>query len=97
MPNTAFADDYIEEDSSYLEDLEIATSSDLSNDLTLNARHAVIFDRNSKSVLFGKLENESCKIASTTKIMTAIVTLENCENLDTIVEISKNAARNRRF
>ena len=37
---------------------------------TINARHAVVYDRKTGKVLFGKKENERCKMASTTKIMT---------------------------
>lgn len=90
LPIIVRADDSIDTDLSYLEGLEVETSSSL--ELTLNARHAVIFDRNSKTVLFGKLENETCKIASTTKIMTAIVAIENCNNLNQTVAISSKAA-----
>lgn len=41
---------------------------------------------------FGKNESETCKMASTTKIMTAIVVIENCNNLNDIVTISKKSA-----
>lgn len=41
---------------------------------------------------FGKKETETCKMASTTKIMTAIVVIENCTNLNDIVTISKKSA-----
>jgi D-alanyl-D-alanine carboxypeptidase len=90
----SFADDYIESDV-YPIDMEIVASSDLSEIPTINARYAVILDRSSKTVLFGKNENEKCKMASTTKIMTAIVVIENCANLDDVVTISKKAARYR--
>ena len=90
------ADDYIENDISLI-DSEINTSSDLSETPNINARHAVIFDRTSKTVLFGKKENEICKMASTTKIMTAIVVIENCNNLNDTVTVSKKAARYRWF
>ena len=42
-------------------------------------------------ILFGKKENERCKMASTTKIMTAIVVLEKVENLNEIVVASGKA------
>ena len=60
--------------------------------IQINARHAIVLDRFSKQKLFGKNENEKCKMASTTKIMTAIVVLENA-NLNEFVNISSNAAR----
>ena len=66
-------------------------ASDENKDPKINARHAVIFDRNSKRAIYGKKENETCKMASTTKIMTAIVVLEN-SNLDDIVIVSSKAA-----
>jgi D-alanyl-D-alanine carboxypeptidase (penicillin-binding protein 5/6) len=96
VPIFSFADDYIENDISLI-DSEINTSSDLSETPNINARHAVIFDRTSKTVLFGKKENEICKMASTTKIMTAIVVIENCNNLNDTVTVSKKAARYRWF
>ena len=60
-------------------------------DIKINSRKAVIIDRTSKKVLFGKKENERAKMASTTKIMTAMVVIQNT-NLDNIVEVSKKAA-----
>ena len=58
---------------------------------TINSRAAVVIDRNSHMVLYGKSENERRKMASTTKIMTAIVVLEN-GRLEDLVEVSKKAA-----
>ncbi len=43
-------------------------------------------------ILYGKKENEKCKMASTTKIMTAVVTLENVDNIEDIVTVSKKSA-----
>lgn len=95
IPTLSFADDYIEEsdDTAYS---EVEVSTDVSNVPNINARHAVVFDRASGTVLFGKNENEKCKMASTTKIMTAVVVLENCNNLKEIVTVSSKAARNWR-
>ena len=56
---------------------------------SINARHAVILDRCSKQVLYGKKENASCKMASTTKIMTAIIVLEKSNLNDTVIISSK--------
>lgn len=63
----------------------------LGNDLSINARSYVVLDRKSKKVLIGKNEYTKSKMASTTKIMTATIILENC-NLDDIVTISKKSA-----
>lgn len=60
-------------------------------DFTLNARSAIILDRTSKKILYGKNEYRKVKMASTTKIMTAIVILENCD-LSQTVQVSKKAA-----
>lgn len=56
-----------------------------------NSRACVIIDRNTNTILYGKNEKQKRKMASTTKIMTATIILENC-NLDDIIEISKKAA-----
>lgn len=70
----------------------IETSINVENVPTINARHAIILDRNSKTTLYGKKENETCKMASTTKIMTAIVVIENANLADTVT-VSSKAAR----
>lgn len=66
-------------------------SSNTSNILSINSRAAVVIDRNSNTVLYGKNENEIKKMASTTKIMTSIIVIEN-SNLSDIVTVSKKAA-----
>ena len=70
----------------------IETSINVETIPTINARHAIILDRNSKIILCGKKEKEICKMASTTKIMTAIVVIENANLTDTIT-VSSKAAR----
>lgn len=59
-------------------------------ELKLNSKIGLIFDRNSKTILYEKNGLKQVPMASTTKIMTAIVVLENA-NLDDIVTISKKA------
>ena len=59
--------------------------------LDLNSRSCVIIDRLTKTILYGKNEKNKVKMASTTKIMTATVVIENCSLYKT-VEISKKAA-----
>ena len=61
------------------------------DELKLNARVGLIYDRNSKTILYEKNGLKQVPMASTTKIMTAIVVLEN-SNLNDIVTISKKAA-----
>lgn len=89
----------IEEETDYVwlqSEIENA-SANSSKEPNLNSRYAVVFDRTSKSVIFGKNENERVPMASTTKIMTAIVLLEYLEgndklNLNSKIEVSKEAA-----
>lgn len=57
----------------------------------VNSRSCVVLDRNSKMILYGKNEKNQVKMASTTKIMTAIIVIEN-HSLDQTVEVSKKAA-----
>ena len=52
----------------------------------LTAKAALLFDVKTGKILYNKNENERMYPASTTKIMTAILTLENC-NLDDIVTV----------
>lgn len=58
---------------------------------SLNSRAAIIYDRTSKTVIYGKNINDKRAMASTTKIMTAILVLEN-GNLDKEISVSKKAA-----
>ena len=92
ISNLSFADDYIEDDFES-ENLDyVETSTPIENVPEINAKHAIILDRASKQILYGKKENEKCKMASTTKIMTAIIVIENA-NLNDIVTISSNSAQ----
>ena len=92
-----FADDLlpIEDDfdiSEIVTDIEsIETSSDNSQLPAINSRAYVVIDRKSNTILVGKNENQKKKMASTTKIMTALVVIEHT-NLSYTVEISKKAA-----
>lgn len=57
----------------------------------LYARSAVLMDADSGRVLFGKEETAVLPMASTTKIMTCILVLENTQT-DEIASVSQNAA-----
>lgn len=61
-------------------------------DLKLNAVGAVLMDADSQRVLYGKSETRELAMASTTKIMTCIVALEN-GNLEDVVTVSKYASK----
>ena len=65
--------------------------NDNSEKPVLNSRAAIVIDRNSKTILFGKNENEKRKMASTTKIMTAILVIEHSD-LSQLVSVSSKAA-----
>ncbi|MBQ4530381.1 MAG: D-alanyl-D-alanine carboxypeptidase [Lachnospiraceae bacterium] len=58
----------------------------------LYAKSAVLIDADSGRVLYEKNGNEAMPMASTTKIMTLILVLENA-NLNDTVTVSKNAAK----
>ena len=86
----SFADDI---DETYLDNNNIIETSSLdSSNLNINARSCVILDRLSKNIIYGKNEFNKVKMASTTKIMTATIIIENCD-LNKIIEVSKKAAR----
>lgn len=61
------------------------------NEPILNSKSAIIYDRETKKVIWGKNEKQKRPMASTTKIMTSIVVLENANLKDTVI-ISKKAA-----
>ncbi len=85
----SFCDDI--EDESIDVNAEIDTSAQSNEIPDVNSRSCVVLDRNSNTILYGKNEKNKVKMASTTKIMTALVVLEN-SSLDTTVEASKKAA-----
>lgn len=58
---------------------------------TVDAKSAVLIDAGSGRILFGQNENEMLPMASTTKIMTALLALENAELSDTVTT-GKNAS-----
>lgn len=61
------------------------------SELSMYSRSYALIDADTGRVLTGKSESEPMANASTTKILTCIVTLENSK-LDEMVEISQNAA-----
>lgn len=92
----SFADDLEEEET--IDVVSEITNTVNANDTTntpklpeINSRAYVVIDRNSNRILCGKNETQKRKMASTTKIMTALVILEK-GNLDQTIEISKKAA-----
>lgn len=66
-------------------------STDPSEEPITYSRAVVVYDRTSKTILYGKNENDVRAMASTTKIMTATLLIENAD-LSQTVEVSKRAA-----
>ncbi|TSC91831.1 MAG: D-alanyl-D-alanine carboxypeptidase [Candidatus Berkelbacteria bacterium Licking1014_96] len=56
------------------------------------AESALAVDIDNRQILFAYNEKKSLPMASLTKMMTAIVALENLPNLDAVVTVSRNAA-----
>lgn len=83
-------DDYEELDYVWLE--EEVNKAKNTDELKINSRYAVVYDRTSKTVIWGKDETREVPMASTTKIMTAIVMLENVTNLNEEITVCKKAA-----
>lgn len=91
--NYVLADDEDEGDykQNEIEELIVESSVKPSQEPQINAKASIIYDRTTKEVIWGKNETDKRAMASTTKIMTAIVVLEN-SNLSDVVTISKKAA-----
>ena len=70
---------------------EVIETNAKSDELKLESRVALIYDRASGRILYEKNGNKQTPMASTTKIMTAIVVLENA-NLGDVVTIDAKAA-----
>ena len=68
----------------------VFSAEDVSKELGLTADSYILLDNKTNKVLCNKNENEKMYPASTTKIVTALLTLENC-NLDDTVTASYNA------
>ena len=90
FPVCCFADEENNEEEEQIPEL-VEAVSDSAEEPNLNSRAAIIYDRNSKEVIYGKEENSKRKMASTTKIMTCMVVLEKGELTDTVI-VSKKAA-----
>lgn len=69
----------------------IETSANTSEIPKINSNFALVLERKTNTVLFEKNGYSQTAMASTTKIMTAIIAIEN-SNLSDIVSISRKAA-----
>lgn len=88
-----YADDDEEESipENQIQELIVESATQPTEEPIINARAAIIYDRTTKEIIWGKNETQKRAMASTTKVMTAIVVLEN-SNLSDVVTISKKAA-----
>lgn len=87
-----FADDEIEEvTADDYNNLSVEVSADVTEEPETFSKHIICIERTTGEVLFEKDAYTKTAMASTTKIMTAIIVLENCD-LSESVEISSKAA-----
>lgn len=92
ISSVSFADDISEElnnENILFNSQEVSTEPSILPDISSKA--AIVIDRDSKAVLYGKNINQKRAMASTTKIMTAIIVLENC-NLNETITVTNKAA-----
>lgn len=68
----------------------VSSAETQSNVLSTTAEGIILLDNRTNKVIYSKSENEKMYPASTTKILTSIIVLENC-NLDDVVTASYNA------
>lgn len=92
MYGVIYADDELEgnlEEKELSEVINVASKSIA--EPIINSRIGIIYDRKSGKVIWGKNENKRSAMASTTKIMTCIVVIENAD-LNAEVKVSAKAA-----
>ena len=73
-------------------EVSVETSKTIKNEPNISSRIGLIYDRKSGQVLFEKNGYKQTLMASTTKIMTAIVVVEN-SNLSDVVEVENKAVQ----
>lgn len=99
---TVYANDEEDDDEKIINDIIykeieeeniVNTTNNQNQKPILNSRRYVIYDRNSGLPVYGKNENKQTAMASTTKIMTSLIVLENCKDLNEVVTIGEEATR----
>lgn len=70
----------------------IVFANDKENSINVDAQSAILMDYKTGRVLYSKNADEPLAMASTTKIMTAILAIEN-GNLEDTIKVSKNATK----
>lgn len=63
-------------------------------DVNIDSNNAILYDVTDDLIMYEKNSNERIKIASLTKIMTAIVAIEHIDDLDKYVTITENDYKN---
>ncbi len=63
---------------------------EITSGISLYAKNAILYDRKCKRILYAKKPYEQVPNASTTKILTAITVVENCD-VNEIAEVGQNA------
>ena len=59
--------------------------------LSSSAKGMCVIDKDSKRILYSKNENEKLPMASTTKVVTLITVLQNCDDLDEYIQVDEAA------
>ncbi|MBE5741291.1 MAG: D-alanyl-D-alanine carboxypeptidase [Clostridiales bacterium] len=62
-----------------------------SGDFSTSAKSMCVLEKDNKRIIASHNENRMLPMASTTKIMTAITTIQHCKNLDEYVEVDDSA------
>lgn len=70
-----------------------ASAKNYQSSVTLNCEADYLISLDNGTVVMAKNENKRVAIASTTKITTALVVLQNCKNLSEVVTVSESAIR----
>jgi D-alanyl-D-alanine carboxypeptidase (penicillin-binding protein 5/6) len=101
-PNKSFGlDSSIEENSELLCDVyefEINNEDSVDDYINVTAESAIVMEYDTGEILWEKNSSSSMYPASITKILTAIVAIENIDNFNETITISKNASgRNNSF
>lgn len=86
-----YADDFDQEEFNIQELELVETTAPVNSEVKLNSRAAIVYERNSQMVLYEKNVDTTRPMASTTKIMTAIVVIQNAD-LKQVATISRKAA-----
>lgn len=87
-------DDDLEEEENVIEEQEIKEIEEaaaLETKPVINSRRYVIYDRLCGRAVYGKDEHKKTAMASTTKIMTALIVIDKCKLEDTVTITAKAA------